>query len=248
MVFYNEWDDFAAEWLRNLIATAELPQGTVDQRDVRSIRGADLAGYRQCHFFAGLGGWGYALRLAGWSPEREVWSASLPCQPFSSAGKRRGFEDERHLAPVFLRLVEERRPTTIFGEQVSSKAGRVWLADLRASLEALGYAMGGSDLCSAGVGALDIRQREYWVAYHEDLARPQAYSPALPVGKIRSTSVLDNRLRWTEMASPDWELSASWIVRDIDGVPSRVGGSRAFGNAINPILAAEFIRAAEEAV
>ena len=81
-VYYNEFDPFAAQWLRSLIAAGELPPGGVDERDVREVRAADLAGYRQCHFFAGIGGWPLALRLAGWPEDRPVWTASLPCQPF----------------------------------------------------------------------------------------------------------------------------------------------------------------------
>src|SRR3990167_5526430 len=179
-VYYNEFDPFAAQWLRSLIAAGELPPGGVDERDVREVRAADLAGYRQCHFFAGIGGWPLALRLAGWPEDRPVWTASLPCQPFSSAGKRRAAADERHLWPVFARLVAECRPPAIFGEQVAARAGRVWLAGVRADLEALGYRVGAGDLCAAGLGAPHIRQRLYWVAY-----RPGTRSLPGPLSGVR---------------------------------------------------------------
>lgn len=119
---------------------------------------------RRVHFFAGIGGWAEALRLAGWPDDREVWTGSCPCQPFSNAGKRRGTEDERHVWPEFRRLIAECKPPTIFGEQVASKDGRNWLASVRNDLENLGYAVGAADLCAAGVGAPHIRQRLYWVA------------------------------------------------------------------------------------
>ena len=144
----------------------ELPWGRLDGRPIQNLSGAELRGAVQFHAFAGVGGWPLALKLAGWPDDREVWTGSCPCQPFSSAGKGKGVEDERHLWPDFLRLIAECRPATVFGEQVASKAGRQWLAGVRADLETLGYRVGRADLCAAGVGAPHIRQRLYWVADH----------------------------------------------------------------------------------
>lgn len=103
--YYNENDPYAAAWLRNLIAADLIAPGDVDERSIVDVRADDLAGYRQCHFFAGIGVWSYAPRLAGWPDDREVWTGSCPCQPFSTAGKRAGFADERHLWPAWYRLI-----------------------------------------------------------------------------------------------------------------------------------------------
>lgn len=113
------------------------------------------------------GGWDLALQLARWPADREVWTGSCPCQPFSAAGKRRGLADERHLWPEFFRLIAWCRPPVIFGEQVASADGRLWLSGVRAEMEALGYAVWAVDTCAAGVGAPHIRQRLYWVAYSD---------------------------------------------------------------------------------
>jgi DNA (cytosine-5)-methyltransferase 1 len=164
-VFYNDNEPYAAQWLRNLISAGHLPKGEVDERSIEEIQ-PDECGSTS-HFFAGIGGWPYALRLAGWPDECPVWTGSCPCQPFSAAGKSRGVGDERHLWPAFRRLIAERRPTALFGEQVASKAGRLWLAGVRADLERMGYAVGAADLAAASVGAPHIRQRLYWVAYAE---------------------------------------------------------------------------------
>lgn len=162
-VYYNEFDTYAAQWLRNLITAGLIPAGDVDDRDIRNVQPGDLDGYEQCHFFAGIAGWPYALDLAGWGT-RPVWTASCPCQPFSAAGKRKGADDERHLWPELLRLIAARRHPTIIGEQVASADGRKWLAGVRLGLEALGYRVGAADLCAAGVAAPHIRQRLFWVA------------------------------------------------------------------------------------
>jgi DNA (cytosine-5)-methyltransferase 1 len=162
--YYNEIDPFAAEWLRVLIREGHIADGVVDTRSIVDVEPNDLMGFSQCHFFAGIGGWSYALRLAGWADDRPVWTGSCPCQPFSTAGKQRGTDDERHLWPEFARLIGQCKPTTVFGEQVASAAGRDWLGAVRLDLEAMGYAVGAADLCAAGVGAPHIRQRLYWGA------------------------------------------------------------------------------------
>jgi DNA (cytosine-5)-methyltransferase 1 len=169
MNFYNDNDPYVAQWLGNLIEAGHLPQGAVDARSIAELCEPDVSGYAQCHFFAGIGGWPLALQMAGWPTTRPVWTGSCPCQPFSAAGKRKGTADERHLWPEFRRLISECRPATIFGEQVASRAGREWLAGVRADLEALGYAVGAADLCAAGEGAPHIRQRLFWVADAESI-------------------------------------------------------------------------------
>lgn len=86
MNYYNEFDPYAAQWLRNLIEAGHMPKGEVDSRSIKDVSASDLNGFVQCHFFAGLGGWSHALRLAGWPEDRPVWTGSCPCQPFSAAG------------------------------------------------------------------------------------------------------------------------------------------------------------------
>jgi len=161
--FYNEIDPFPARWLQNLMDIDLIPEGEVDRRSIEDLRPEDTSPIS--HFFAGIGGWPYALRLAGWPDDRPVWTGSCPCQPFSTAGRGRGVEDERHLWPTWFRLIRERRPPTIFGEQVASLAGLAWLDSVSADLEGEGYAFGATDLCAASIGAPHIRQRLFFVAF-----------------------------------------------------------------------------------
>lgn len=162
--YYNEIDPFAAEWLRKLIKHGHIAPGEVDERDIRDVLPSDLHGFRQCHFFAGIGGWSRALRLAGWPDDRPVWTGSCPCQPFSQAGKGKGTADERHLWPAFHHLIRIQQPGVVFGEQVASKDGLAWLDLVQADLEGAGYTSAAVDLCAAGIGSPHIRQRLWFVA------------------------------------------------------------------------------------
>ena len=163
--YYNEIDPFAAEMLRNLIKAGHIAPGDVDERSIEDVRPDDLRGYAQCHFFAGVGVWSYALRRAGYPDARPIWTGSCPCQPFSTAGKGAGFADERHLWPHFHWLIEQCRPPIVLGEQVASKDGLAWLDLVSADLEGSGYSSGAVDTCAAGFGAPHIRQRLYWVGH-----------------------------------------------------------------------------------
>jgi len=161
--YYNEYDPKAAAWLRELIKQGHIADGVVDERSIEDVKPIELMGYTQCHFFAGIGVWSYALRRAGWADDRPVWTGSCPCQPFSAAGKGAGFADERHLWPAFHHLISQCQPSVVLGEQVASKDGLAWLDLVHADLEATGYASGAVDLCAAGIGAPHIRQRLWWV-------------------------------------------------------------------------------------
>ena len=169
--FYNDNDKYAAAWTRNLVAAGEIAAGVVDERSIRDLKPADVAGYRQCHFFSGIGVWSRALRDAGWPDDGNVWSGSCPCQPISQAGKRRGFDDDRHLWPEWFRLIAACRPSWIFGEQVASKDGLSWVDAVRSDLEGANYAFRVLDTPAASCGAPHARQRFYFVAYARERGR-----------------------------------------------------------------------------
>ncbi|MFY3333302.1 DNA cytosine methyltransferase [Achromobacter xylosoxidans] len=157
----------------------------MDVRSIEDVHPDDLRSYTQCHFFAGIGVWSYALRRAGWPDDRPVWTGSCPCQPFSAAGKGTAFDDERHLWPAWHWLIQECSPSAIFGEQVASKDAEPWLDLVSSDLEALGFATAAVAFPSASVGAPHKRDRTYFVAHAQqhdrgrqtpsaDHIRPQA--------------------------------------------------------------------------
>lgn len=162
---YNEIDEYAAEWLENLIGIGAIAPGIVDRRSIADICPDELRGFRQCHFFAGIGVWSYALRRAGVTDDTALWTGSCPCQPFSAAGKGGGVDDERHLWPHWHHHIRSVRPPRIYGEQVASLDGLGWLNLICSDMEAEDYAIWPVDTCSAGSGAPHIRQRLRFYSY-----------------------------------------------------------------------------------
>lgn len=174
--YYNEWDAGAAAWLRELINNKLIPYGYVDERSITEVTPSDLEGFTQCHFFAGIGGWPLALQLAGIPASTQLWTGSPPCQPFSVAGRSLGFDDERHLAPAFLRLIRECKPQLLFGEQVAAAIGKHWLDFVFLNMEEKGYTCGATVLPACSVGAPHKRDRLFFGAHNladADNARQQ---------------------------------------------------------------------------
>ena len=286
-IWYNDNDPFVAEWLRNLIAAGHLPDGIVDENPIQEIKPKDCA--PTSHFFAGIGGWAYALQFAGWPEGSPVWTGSCPCQPFSNAGKRCGTIDPRHLWSEWFRLIKKCHPPVVFGEQVASKDGYAWFDIVQADLEGLGYACGMVVSPAAGYGAPHIRHRIYFVAdaernysgrktqsanfgqseanrstdriggHGESSLMADAESDGLQrkvgsgdgkKGKVISTpsqygptSGFWANAEWLDCTDRKARPTQPGLFPLAHGVPSRVGRLRAYGNAIVPPQAAEFIRA-----
>ena len=236
--YYNEIDPFAAQWLRNLIAAGHIAPGDVDERSIKDVAAEDLRPYVQCHFFAGIGVWSHALRLAGWPDDRPVWTGSCPCQPFSSAGARLGTADERHLWPDWFNLIRERRPSVIFGEQVETAINHGWLDLVQTDLESEDYACGAVGMPAAGVGAPHNRQRLWFVADTQrergrggQFARQHAEDAYAP-----SEGTRPGGLR-------GWDAVERQPCPLVDGNPGRLAHLRAYGNAIVPQVAQALIEA-----
>jgi DNA (cytosine-5)-methyltransferase 1 len=163
--YYNEWDQKAAEWIRQLIKLGAIADGEVDQRSITDVQPDDLRDFNQIHLFAGLAGWSLALRQAGWDDDRPIFTGSAPCQPFSASGKQLGFADDRHLWGDMFRLIRELQPEFVIGEQVASKIALTWWDSVASDLEGAGYAAAAVDLSGGSAGAPHIRQRLYWIGH-----------------------------------------------------------------------------------
>ena len=235
--YYNEIDPYAAQWLRNLIAAGHIAPGDVDERSILEVKPDDLRSYTQCHFFAGIGGWSYALRLAGWPDDRPVWTGSCPCQPFSAAGKQRGSDDARHLWPAFFDLIRECRPASVFGEQVAGAAGYAWWDHVAADMEGAHYAAAAVDIGAHSIGAPHRRQRLYWAASNTKRNEQSWEEPCgRAVGRMGWQQQL---LSWDE----GWPAALARLRVVDDGIPRSVAATDAARNAIVPQVAAVFVMA-----
>lgn len=250
LAYYNEIDPKAAAALRGLIVGGFIPDGDVDERSIADVRADDLTPYTQCHFFAGIGVWAYALRQAGWPNSQRVWTGSCPCQPFSNAGKQKGFADERHLWPIWRSLIQEGNPPIIFGEQVASKAAQVWLDLVSGDLEGKGYSFGAASLCGQAIANPQQRQRIYFVADSRSSGGPRLEprrNSRTPRQERRCSEANLRAIFTTPFESRDCRPQP--LIRRVDDdLTNRVSLLHCYGNAIIADLATEFIVAAVEAI
>lgn len=195
----------------------------------------------------GGGLWSVAARIAGWPDNRPLWTGSCPCQPHSSAtaGRGRRFEDDRDLWPSWLRLIRECGPTVVAGEQVDDNAA--WIDRMHDDMEAAGYAVGALDLATCCVDAPTTRMRTYFVADTDGAGQCEqgwAFSMAperFPFERAGRGSRFGGYRTTGELGKVRRVEPGVRILSD--DVPGRVALLRVGGNAINPIVAAEFLAA-----
>lgn len=104
----------------------------------------------------------------------DIITGGFPCQPYSTAGKRKGKEDSRHLWPQMLRAIREVQPTWIVGENVLGLVnwdGGLVFEEVQADLETEGYEVQPYVLPAASVNAPHLRNRVWFVAYSDHKRR-----------------------------------------------------------------------------
>lgn len=234
--YYNDIDPFCCEVLRKHIAAGDIPPGDVDERDIKTVDAEELKGYDQIHLFAGIGGFPYGLRLAGWPDDKTVITGGPPCQPVSFAGKGLGDQDERWLWPEFFRVIRDLRwrryvlaenPTGLFDRGFGYVLG---------SLAEIGLDAAWDVVSAADVGAPHKRERVWIIANADSIGHswPERLDKNLRAHREGRACVYGPTPQFPD--GVDWEERAreSAFCRANDGVPHRVDRIRALGNAVVP--------------
>ena len=108
----------------------------------------------------------------------DIISGGFPCQPYSTAGLRKGKADERHLFPEMLRAIKEIKPRWVIGENVRglvSWNGGMVFNEVCDDLEREGYEVQPFLIPAASVGAPHQRQRIWFVAFNTKSQRGASF-------------------------------------------------------------------------
>lgn len=179
----------------------------------------------------------------------DILTGGFPCQPYSSAGKRLGNEDERHLWPEMLRTIQEVQPRWVVGENVlglTNWNGGLVFNEVQVDLEAKGYEVQAFILPACAKNAPHRRDRVWFVAYSNQIG----FSTKMANGK------LGRKFGFTKCDQSNvWDTFSieSAICGEDDGIPTeldnislskyRKESLMAYGNAIVPQVAYEIFKA-----
>jgi len=112
----------------------------------------------------------------------DIITGGFPCQPYSTAGLRKGKADERHLFPEMLRAIKEIQPTWVIGENVRglvSWGGGLVFHEVCNDLEREGYEVQPFLIPAASVNAPHKRERIWFVAYSDGARREKFNTSAI---------------------------------------------------------------------
>ena len=179
----------------------------------------------------------------------DIISGGFPCQPYSTAGKRKGKEDERHLWPEMLRTIREVQPEWVVGENVFGLInwnGGMVFDEVQADLEAAGYEVQAYVLPACAVNAPHERIRIWLVANSNSFRR----SKILQKDNFKECNVSNKK--WTSnnvgslfdiFIEERSRIYESGIFGTDDGFPYRMDRLKSLGNAIVPQVAFQIFKA-----
>lgn len=163
---------FSSEWDKHAQMTYKANYGDLPHGDITQIEAADI-------------------------PKMELLLAGFPCQPFSQAGHKKGFDDTRGTLFFDLcRIIAHHRPKVLLLENVKGfkghDKGRTF-AVVKQSLQNLGYCVYAQVLNAKDFGVPQNRERIYIVAFEGFVPFDFPHPPKTPtrVGMILEDTVDD---------------------------------------------------------
>ena len=184
--------------------------------------------------------------------EIDVLTGGFPCQPYSSAGKRLGKDDERHLFPHMLRCIKEVKPKWIIGENVrgliSWNEGLVF-NEVYDDLEREGYEVQSFLIPACSKNAPHRRDRVWFIAYSKSFGLVHQIPKQKLVGEVG----LRERVKWNFPTKESLKSGLCWgddgISKRLDGITFskwRKESVKAYGNAIVPQVAYQIFKTINE--
>lgn len=198
----------------------------------------------------------------------DVLTGGFPCQPYSTAGKRLGKADERHLFPEMLRCIKEVKPRWIVGENVrglvSWNEGMVF-HEVYDDLEREGYEVQSFLIPAASVGAPHRRDRVWFVAYSKSIGykRYREFNYLEKIEVKKQTICFNERISYNfnrTNGRKGYNLknisNEPAVCSGYDGFPNKLDNItfskwrnesiKAYGNAIVPQVAFQIFKAINE--
>jgi DNA (cytosine-5)-methyltransferase 1 len=188
----------------------------------------------------------------------DIISGGFPCQPYSTAGKRLGKNDARHLWPQMLRVIREVQPRWVVGENVrgfTNWNGGVVFEEVQTDLETIGYEVLPFLLPACAVGAAHRRDRIWLIAYSNYKRKCYGF------GKIQGKDEKISKWNYNaKFGNPSFAFqrfpTQSPVCNGNDGISKRLDGItfpkwrnesiKAGGNAICPQVAFQIFKAIQQ--
>lgn len=202
----------------------------------------------------------------------DILTGGFPCQPYSTAGARKGKEDSRHLWPQMLRSIREIKPRWVVGENVPGIVNwdnGYFFDEIQFDLENEGYEIIPFSIPACSIGADHIRERIWFIAYSERMGRKDVQSDnGCGNNEIKHTKGRGQKTKeWNKKAN-ELDTSCNTFLRfqemycqpaifsmddalpfELDGitVPKWIEESiKAAGNAIDPQVALQIFKAIDQ--
>lgn len=236
-MWFHELNPYRCAVLRK-----NFPGATIIEGDIAKLSPADVPD-GQCHFFAGIGGFGLACEWARF--DGALWTGGFPCQDVSCAGKGAGLDGERSgLWFEWLRLIRARRPVRLLIENVPALRPRGY-DRIHDALGEAGYSVWPIVVGAEAVACPLVSARVWIVAQADEKLGPSR--TRLQQSDDQQVALLARDC--LERPCPDWRevVSAGSDGGMDDGVSDRVDRVEALGDSIVPQVAAAILRAWKQA-